>query len=153
MTMKHLSAVALASLLAIPGIAAADDNKMGCDNVNWGADVTEAFPQVQKACQGVTVKNDMAYAHFKAKVYDAKKDEVTVDFLDRDGKGVSRVKFAPPADAAVLVRSSTAPDGVKTEYSKLQKGSIIDFYIPHDHWGLYGVPGGSEMTVISREAL
>jgi len=151
--MKHLSAVALASLLAIPGIAAADDNKMGCDNVNWGAEVTEAFPQVQKACQGVTVKNDMAYAHFKAKVYDAKKDEVTVDFLDRDGKGVSRVKFAPPADAAVLVRSSTAPDGVKTEYSKLQKGSIIDFYIPHDHWGLYGVPGGSEMTVISREAL
>jgi hypothetical protein len=153
MTMKHVSAVALASLLAIPGIAAAEDKKMGCDDVNWGAEVTEAFPQVQQACQGVTMKNDKPYAHFKAKVYDAKKDEVTVDFLDRDGKGVSRVKFAPPADASVLVRSGTAPDGIKVEYSKLQKGSVIDFYIPHDHWGLYGTPDGSEMKVISREAL
>lgn len=152
MTKKHLSAVALASLLAVPAIATAKD-KMGCNDVNWGAEVTEAFPQAQKACQGITSEGDTVYAHFKAKVMDAKKDEVTVEFLDRDGKSVSRVKFAPPADATVLVRSGTAPDGIKTEYSKLQKGSIIDFYVPHDRWGLYGTPGGGKMTVISREAL
>ena len=73
--------------------------------------------------------------------------------MDRDGKEISRVKFAPPEDGSVLVRSGTAPDGIKTAYSKLQKGSVIDFYVPHDRWGLYGAPGGGEMRMISREAL
>jgi len=152
MTKKHLSAVALASLLAIPAIAMAED-KMGCNDVNWGAEVTEAFPQAQKACQAIVMKDDVVYAQFKAKVTDAKKDEVTVEFMDRNDKPVSRVKFAPPEGDTVLVRSSTAPDGIKTEYSKLQKGSIISFYVPHDRWGLYGSPGGGKMTIISREAL
>ena len=40
MTKKHLFAVTLASLLAIPAIATAED-KMGCNDVNWGAEVTE----------------------------------------------------------------------------------------------------------------
>jgi hypothetical protein len=153
MSKKHLSALALASLLAIPAIAAAEDKKLGCDDVNWSPDVTDMFPQAREACQGITLKDDMVYAKFSAKVVDASKDAVTVEFLDRKDKPVSRVKFAPPEGGTVLLRDSAGTGGTKTPYSKLEKGSVLSFYVPHNRWGLYATPGEPAMKIISREAL
>lgn len=152
MTKKHLSAVALASLLAVPAIATAED-KMGCNDVNWGAEVTEAFPRAKEACQKIVVKDDVVYANFKAKVVNANRDEVTVEFLDRNEKSVNRVTFATPGDATVDLRNTTGTGTTKTPYSSLEKGSVLSFYVPQDRWGLYAVPGEPALKVISRETL
>jgi len=153
MTKTQLSALALASLLAIPAIATAEDKKLGCDDVNWSAEVTDVFPNAREACQGITLRDDVVYAKFSAKVVDANKDAVTIEFLDRKDKPVSRVKFAPPQDGTVMLRDSAGTGGTKTAYSKLEKGSILNFYVPHNRWGLYAPPGEPAMKVISRETL
>ncbi len=148
--MKHLSAVALASLLAIPGIATAEDKKMGCDDVNWGAEVTAAFPRAKEACQKIVVKDDVVYANFKAKVVKASKEEVTVEFLNRNEESVSRVTFATPGDGTVDLRNTAGTGTTKTPYSNLEKGSILSFYVPQDRWGLYAVPGEPALMVTRR---
>lgn len=144
--MKMNRSVILAALLAMPAVAvAADDN--GCQNVNFGADVLAEFPNAVRACRGVMEKDGTVYARYVAKVVDTSKGNLTVVFEDKDGKGVAKAVFAPTDDADVSM------GGKATKYSSLKKGDVIDMWVPHSRFGLYGIPGGPKLTVVSKETL
>ena len=67
---------------------------------------------------------------YVAKVVSSKPEAVTVNFLDKDDKPVSRVTFAPTADQTVTV------DKKKVKYSARPKpGTKLDFYIEHKPLG------------------
>ena len=144
--MRNISKAVCVMLLAMPALALADGGK-GCDLVNLGADVMAKFPNAAKACHDVTEKNGGIYMHYVAEVVATDKDSVTVDMLDKEGKGIVRVKFAP-------AEGQTANfEGKETKYTSLKKGTKLDFYIEHSKWGLYATPDGKRMTIISREDL
>jgi hypothetical protein len=142
--MKSLCKITLVAMMAVPAIALAGDDT-GCKNVNFSQEVLTAFPNATKTCRDLKVKNDTVYAHFVAEVVDANKDEVTVDFLNSSDKGVVRVKFAPSEDATTMINDQ------KVKYSNLKKGTRLNLYIPQSQWGIYAVPGGTSMSIISRE--
>ena len=134
-----------AFLLAMPGLALAGGP--GCDNVNFSAEVVAKFPNAQKACIAVLEKDGGVYVKYEADVVSASKDSVTVDFLDKNGKGVSRVTFAPAADQTAEI------DGKAMAFSSMKKGMKLHFYIEHSRWGLYANPAARPMKILSSESL
>ena len=134
-----------AFLLTMPGLALAAGP--GCDNVNFSAEVIAKFPNAQKACIAVVEKEGGIYVKYEADVISASKDSVTVDFLDSNGKGVSRVTFAPAADQTAEI------DGKKQAFASLKKGMKLHFYIEHSRWGLYANPAARPMKILSSESL
>ncbi len=82
-----------------------------------------------------------------AKVVDNSNGNLTVVFEDKDGKGVSKVVLAPTADQGLSM------GGKDVKYSSLKKGDVIDMWVPHSRFGLYGTPGGPKLTVVSQETL
>ena len=71
------------TLLALPVGAMASDEK-GCDSVNWGEEVLAKFPNAEKACHGVIMKNDAVYAHYVAEIVASDSESVTVHLIVRD---------------------------------------------------------------------
>ena len=143
--MKIRLSVILATLLVVPTIAVAVDD-IGCQSVNFGADVLEKFPNAVAACRGVKEKDGVVYARYVAKVVDTDNGNLTVVFENKDGKGVSKVVLAP-ADAGLSM------GGKDMKYSSLKKGDVIDMWVPHSRFGLYGTPGGPKLTIVSQETL
>ncbi len=92
-------------------------------------------------------KDGVVYARYVAKVVDNSKGNLTVVFEDKDGKGVSKVVFAPTADQGLNM------GGKDVKYSSLKKGDVIDMWVPHSRFGLYGTPGGPKLAVVSQESL
>jgi len=142
--MRMFSKVLSVVLLAIPAIGLAKDAP--CTDIEFSPAVLAAYPNAIEGCHGITEVDGVIYAHYVAEVQDANKDEVTIVFLDKDGKRVSKVKFEP-ADATAEINDETI------RYAAMKKGTKLDFWIPYSSWGLYAVPGGTEMVIISREDL
>ena len=142
--MKGIARTACLAVLLAPGLAAAAD--YGCEYVNFGEEVTKMYPKVLDICQGVTTKNDEAYAKFTGEVVSSNKEQVVVDFLDKKDKPVSRVTFAVKnPDTTIKV------NGKATKVSRLEKGTRANFYMLHNKWGLYATPNGETLTILSRE--
>jgi hypothetical protein len=143
--MKLVCKALCVALVAMPLAAVAEDK--GCDSVNWGQEVLSKFPNAQKACQGVTMKNGEAYAKYTAKVVSNDKKSVTVHLLDRDQKAISEVKFVPNPNQKITI------EGKGTNYMDLKKGQVLNLYIAHNRWGLYSDPDSTPMTIESRKDL
>ena len=144
--MKTLYGALLVALIAMPMYASAKDD-LGCDSVNWGKEVLAKFPNAEKACHGVTMKNGAAYAHYVAEVIKVGKESMTVHLIDRNGKAISEVEFVPPADQSVK------SGGQASKFRDLDKGTTLDLYIEHNRWGLYSSPDSSPMEILSRKDL
>ena len=145
--MKGFVRVLCMAALVVPAIAVAEDKQYGCDEVNWGEDVVKAFPNASKACRSVMMKNDQPYAKYVAEVQSANASEVTLHMLDSKDKAISKLVIAPKEGAHVKI------DGKDVAVSKLKKGDLVSFYIPHDRWGLYADPDSTPINVMSREDL
>jgi hypothetical protein len=144
--MKILCSIACALVLSVPMVASAQQG-YGCDAINFSDEVTSKMPNAKRLCRGVKEKGDGVYVHYIAEIESAKPEAVTVKFLDKDNKPVSRVTFQPTADQTVTI------DKKATKYSSLPKGQKLDFYIEHKRWGLYASPEGEPMKIVSVEQL
>ena len=144
--MKIVSRVLCVALIAMPLSAMAAD-AAGCDSVNWGQGVLAKFPNAQKACHGVTMKNGEAYAHYVAKVVANDKDAMTANLMDTDNKPIAEVKFVPNPDQKITI------GGKSTKMQDIKKGDKLDLWIQHSRWGLYSDPDSSPMKILSRRDL
>ncbi len=144
--MKTISTLVFALALMSPAVFAADPN-YGCDSVNFGDEVLAKMPNAKALCRGIAEKNGGIYVHYIAEVESRDASSVTVKFLDKDNKPVTRVKFEPMADQTVMM------DKKSVKYSSLKKGEKIDIWIEHKKWGLYASPDGSAMKINSVERL
>jgi hypothetical protein len=134
------------ALLTLPVGAMASDEK-GCDSVNWGEEVLAKFPNAEKACHGVVMKNDAVYAHYVAEIVASDSESVTVHLIDKHGKGISEVKFVPNPDQGIKLK------GKETKWQDLGKGTTLDLWIEHSRWGLYSSPDSTPMKILSRKDL
>lgn len=144
--MKLLIASVSVLALSLPWAATAGPN-YGCDAVNFGANVLEKMPNAKNLCRGVTEKNGVVYAHYIAEVETVKDRNVTIAFLNKDEKPMSRVTFEPMDDQSLML------DKKATKYTDLRKGQKLDFWIASDRWGLFASPDGKEMKIVSVERL
>jgi hypothetical protein len=145
--MKSIATIVCTLALAVPALAHAEEDHYGCDNINFGAEVIAKMPNAKKACRGIAEKNGTVYVHYIAEVESKTATDVTVKFLDKEDKAVSRVKFEPTADQTVMLEKKA------TKYTSLDKGQKLDFWIAQNKWGLYASPDGKAMKVVSVEQL
>jgi hypothetical protein len=145
--MKFIAATVCAMALAVPAIAADDSKNYGCDSINFGDEVLEKMPNAKKLCRGIAEKNGTVYVHYIAEVEARDANSVTVKFLDKDDKAVTRVAFEPTADQTVTV------DKKPMKYAALDKGQKLDFWIAQNKWSLYASPDGQAMKILSVERL
>jgi hypothetical protein len=137
--------LAAAAVFLVPTVALAEAK---CDPALFGEEVTAQYPLALKACRGLKDVDGVAYVRFVGEVEAANEETVTVVFKDPDNKPVSRIVFAVPATMHAKI------DGREVPYSKLQRGEVIDIYVPSNKWGLYGTdPKGPNLQVVSREDL
>ncbi|HEX5650523.1 MAG TPA: hypothetical protein VFX69_12780 [Steroidobacteraceae bacterium] len=146
LTMKITLALACAFALSASPAAWAGPN-YGCDSVNFGQEVLDKFPNAKRLCRGIKEKDGGIYVHYVGKVVASSPESVTVEFLDKDEKAVSRATFVPAADQSVSIENK------KMKYSDVKKGTKLDFYIENNRWGLYMNPGEAKMTVLKVEQL
>lgn len=149
--MKRVHTALLVAALALPLAASAADkmatDPTGCDNVNWSKEVLDKFPNAKRGCQRVTSKGDVVYAQYKGEIAKVEKDGIVVHLKDHGGKPMIRMTIAPEPEAMVSL------DGKETKFWKLEKGTEVSFYVPHNRWGLYSSPGGAPIRVVSSEPL
>ena len=145
--MKLIVVTMCTLVLAVPAIASASSKNYGCDSINFGAEVLEKMPNAQKLCRGIAEKNGTVYVHYIAEVESRTATDVTVKFLDKNDKAVSRVKFEPTSDQTVMI------DKKATKYTSLDKGQKLDFWIAQNKWGLFSNPDGKAMKIVSVEQL
>lgn len=144
---RILGATACAFMLAGPALAMAASPNYGCDSVNFSQEVLTKMPNAKVLCRGVMEKNGSVYVKYTGKVVASSAESTTVEFLDKDGKAVSRATFKPAAGQMATM------EGKKMKYSDLKKGTELNFYIEHNRWGLYATPDDSAMTIVSVEQL
>jgi hypothetical protein len=144
--MKMISAAIVASMLAVPAIAAAAD-AASCDNVSIGADVMAKFPNIRSTCQEVKEKDGGIYIRFVGDVVSSSSDKATVRVKDRSGKDVSEFELGWDAGQKIKV------GGKEMNFSDLKKGDKLDFWIEHNKWGLFSKPGSSSLKILSRKDL
>ncbi len=146
--MKSITKIACIAMLVVPAVSGAQTpSRSGCESVNFGTDVTTAFPRIRDACQSVMMKGDQPFAKFTAEVVSANAEQATVHFLDRNNKPLSEVVFAVKPDARIDV------NGRSTQVSRLERGTRVSFYIAHNRWGLFANPDSTPLTIISRKDL
>lgn len=146
--MKGIKLAACAALLTVPVIGGAQaPSPTGCESVNFGAEVTTAFPRVRDACQAIMMKGDQPFVKLTGELVSANSETATVHFLDRNNKPVSEIVFAVREDARIDL------DGRSTRVARLPRGTRVNFYIQHNRWGLFANPDSTPLTILSRKDL
>lgn len=105
-----------------------------CMDIQWNAELLEAFPRAAVVCQEVAVHNGTKYARFTAKVMAVGSDTVTVRFLNAAGSPEREIALKPGPNARV------EREGKKVEYSKLQKDDVLTFWVPESRLGVIADP-------------
>lgn len=146
--MKIIPGLMASALLLYVPVGLADDGKgYGCDSVNFSQEVLEKMPNAKVLCRGVVERNGGVFVHYIGKVVGKTADTVTIEFLDKNSKPISRATFKPAANQMVAVEKQ------KTKYMDVKTGTTLDFYIANNRWGLFGSPGDDAMTIVSVEQL
>jgi hypothetical protein len=113
-----------------------------CMDINWNAQLLKSFPRAPAACQEVVVRNDKKFARFEAKVTAVGTDTVAVRFLNVAGDPGREVTIKPSPNARVSI------GGKKVEYSKLQKGDKLTFWVPEHEVGVVSDPDETAASTI-----
>ncbi len=139
--MKNLSKAVAIVLLAVPGLALGGDKS--CEDVNFGPDVLDHYPNAISGCHGAREKDGVTYVNYKAEVVDVSDDQIRVYFKDKDGDTVSEVVFAPDEEMTATI------DGREYKYRDLKEGMTLSLWIPENQLGLYHTPGAHHMSIVS----
>lgn len=146
--MRHSYQTAAAALLACVAALGASTARAehpsgpACMDIKWNAQFLKSFPRAPAACQEVVVRNDKKFARFDAKVIAVGRDTVAVRFLNVAGDPGREVKIKPNPDGRVSM------GGKKVEYSKLQKGDKLTFWVPEREVGVVSDPDETAASTI-----
>jgi hypothetical protein len=143
--MKLFVPIACALAISAPSLATAAGENYGCESINFSQEVLTQMPNAKKLCRGIKEKNGGVYVHYVAKVESVSPTSVTVSFLDKDDKAVSRITFEPSADQTMML------DKKATKYTDLTKGQKVDFWVEHSKWGLFATPDSPMMKITKVE--
>ena len=120
----------MALALVVGSFAAGASEPTRCDQIQWPDSVLERYPDADKACRAVIVRDGVRYVKFTAR------------FVRTDADGNVFVKVRLP-DGSTGPRAFKAPQylDVQSETSRssydfreLERGEILDVFIPVTSW-------------------
>jgi hypothetical protein len=137
-------AAMLACVAALGATTAQAEHPTGpvCMDILWNADLLKAFPRAPAMCQEIAVRDGKKFARFTAKVTAVAPDVVKVRFLTSSGSPEREIALKPGPNARVEM------NGEKVEYSKLQKGDVLTFWVPEKQLGVISNPDDTASSTI-----
>jgi hypothetical protein len=123
-----LTLAALLGLIAGPQSYAQED--LTCDDITWSAAVTDQYPNIDDACNAVTMKNGEMYARVEVELQRVRGNNLTFRLLNRDGSsgGVYTQNVGNSWRATIDGRQYRARD--------LNRGQRLNVYMPPDRWAV-----------------
>lgn len=132
--MLMLTALLTALLMGSGFSMAVGGERVGCDQIEWPDPVLKGFPDAEKACRKVIVRNGVRYAQFTAKFVRVDADgKVFVTVMMPDGSRPAR-GFTAPRDLHVLSHSGKTT----FDFQELEKGDLLDVFIAETRWSVKG---------------
>lgn len=118
-----------------------------CAEVQWSSQILAQYPQISEACQEVIAVNGQNWARIEGRLVNVNANgSVTSLVLDRTGKGMGRITLKPAPDQKVLL------EGKEYSFYQLQKGAILNLYIPEHMYAVATEPGApGEMAAIQPQ--
>ena len=116
----------VAWLAAVPAAFAQD---LTCEDIEFNASTTQAFPSVARACHSVVERDDgKLYVRLVADVVRVNADgSMLLDLKTRDGSKV-RQEFDPPPGFRAIISGEPKPTRA------LHRGQEIRLYLPTTAW-------------------
>lgn len=106
----------------------AQAQQSACADVDFSTEITNRFPNVRNACQGIETRDGRLFAHFEAVIQGTSGNSVRTRFRRADGELSPEYSIEMPADARVSI------GGREYRYRDLDRGQEIDIYMPGDLW-------------------
>ena len=143
------TAAVLAVLIAAPGSA----QDVACADVEFDADITAKYPEVQEACLNVVEDGGVRYVHLRAKVLNNWITSMTIRYEHADGTWGQPKTVTPPEGFTAIV------NGRPLSVDEIEEGTVMNVFVPEGRWEVamtdVDAPVMAEMTfaaVASEEA-
>jgi len=110
--------------------------------------ILSKFPDAGAACIEAKTANGKRWIRFNAEVKRKEGDHLTVEFLDKDEKGVTPMVFAFDPNATLMLEDKSVKAAAAAE-----EGDKIMIWVPETRFDLYAKPGASQsehFTLVSN---
>ena len=135
--MKPRTALLLSLFALGPLVGLADEpTKLSCiKDVTFSQEFLAKYPKAGAACREVVAKNGQKWVRFSAHVVKVSGINVTAELIDDFNNVVGTVTVNAAPDAPIDM------DGKPAQYSQLQVGDKLSFWVPESRYGFYAAPG------------
>lgn len=117
-----------------------------CADVNWSPQLLAAYPRIPEACQEVLAMNGTKWARFNGKLVRLNPNgSVTTAVMNREGRVMGTLKLKPAPGEKVII------DGKEQQFSQLERGAILNLYIPENTFAVATEPGEPESEMAEIE--
>jgi len=136
-----LASIAASAVFTVSAQTQTQSTSAGsCSDVKWKADVLQKYPDINKACKDVVVRDGVRYVKVSGKVRRAANGSLTVR-LDHSEADIT---WKPGVGDTVLI------DGEPLAASEVKVGQNLRFYMPEDRVAVANI---SDSGVTSREVV
>lgn len=127
----------------LPGVDEEDVQRVGCQEVEWHRDMVGDYPWVSDACHDAIIIDGLTWARFEAEFQGMNDDgTITSQFRNDAGRSMGSVSLEPAPGQRVMI------DGNPTPFSELQRGQVLNFYVPEGTYGFATEPGASDDQIV-----
>ncbi|NBD95790.1 MAG: hypothetical protein GVY11_04855 [Gammaproteobacteria bacterium] len=141
-----LGLVSTGSVLAQQGqqdMPGPEVDRASCEEVDWNPDLLRNYPWVVNGCQEAIIVDGRKWARFEAEFLQFHSDgAITSKFRNDRGRSLGDVRMMPGPDQTVML------DGRPYPFSRLQRGQILNFYVPDDTYAFTTSPGVPEAELV-----
>ena len=136
-----LASIAASAVFTVSAQTQTQSTSAGsCSDVKWKAEVLQKYPDINKACKDVVVRDGVRYVKVSGKVRRAANGSLTVR-LDHSEADIT---WKPGAGDTVLI------DGEPLAATDVKVGQNLRFYMPEDRVAVANI---SDSGVTSREVV
>jgi hypothetical protein len=112
------------------GSTAMAQDDLSCSDIEWSSAVTDQYPTIADACDGVMQKNGKLFARVKVVLQRVRGRTLTFKIVNNDGStGGSYSQTVETSWRAKIGGQSYRP-------SELSRGQHLNVYLPPDRWAI-----------------
>lgn len=144
--MKMVSIKKAAGVLLAVAMAPTAWAQTTCNDIVWGDEVLDIYPDIADACDEVVTGADGSmYAKIDATFHRRTNAGDVIVYVEENDGDRNPVRFSPPAGSTVEV------EGVETAWRNLADRQRIRFYIPSDRFALLSDVEEAPMVAVVHE--
>jgi hypothetical protein len=117
--------------------------RASCEDVDWNRQMLSDYPWIVNGCRETLVFDGQKWARFEGEFLEFHSDgAITTRFRDERGRRLGTVRMMPGPNQTVLLDDQPYP------FSRLQRGQMLNFYVPDDSYAFSTRPAMAEVETV-----